>query len=71
MKLSLFLDKKRSNEVTHTVNIPVHRKEKERHTVVIMDGPGWHTEDYIDGLANASLVKLPLYSSVLNPIEQV
>ncbi|MFT5813181.1 MAG: transposase [Psychroserpens sp.] len=42
-----------------------------RHSVVIMDGAGWHTENVVDEFDNVSLIKLPAYSPELNPIEQV
>lgn len=42
-----------------------------RHTLVIMDGAGWHQEDLGDDFDNLTLLKLPPYSPELNPIEQV
>ncbi|AXT72119.1 IS630 family transposase [Vibrio sp. dhg] len=45
--------------------------EKGRHAVVVMDGAGWHTEDITNDFKNVSVIKLPLYSPELNPIEQV
>jgi len=42
-----------------------------RHAVVIMDGAGWHTLDTAKPFNNVTLIKLPLYSPELNPIEQV
>jgi transposase len=42
-----------------------------RHSVVMMDGAGWHTENVVDEFDNISLIKLPAYSPELNPIEQV
>jgi transposase len=42
-----------------------------RHSVMIMDGSGWHTENVVDEFDNVSLIKLPAYSPELNPIEQV
>ncbi len=44
---------------------------KGRHTVVIMDGVGWHQKHTTEGLDNVSIIKLPLYSPELNTIEQV
>ncbi len=45
--------------------------EKDRHSVVIMDGAGWHTDDIAKEFENVSVIKLPPYSPELNPIEQV
>ncbi|HDY7622256.1 TPA: IS630 family transposase, partial [Vibrio vulnificus] len=45
--------------------------EKARHTVVIMDGAGWHTNDIAEPFDNVTIIKLPPYSPELNPIEQV
>ncbi|MFS1886050.1 IS630 family transposase [Vibrio sp. 10N.261.54.E10] len=45
--------------------------EKDRHSVVIMDGAGWHTDDIANPFDNVSIIKLPPYSPELNPIEQV
>jgi transposase len=42
-----------------------------RHAVVIVDGAGWHTFDTAAEFPNVTLIKLPLYSPELNPIEQV
>ena len=42
-----------------------------RHSVVIMDGAGWHTESVVNEFDNVSMIKLPAYSPELNPIEQV
>lgn len=42
-----------------------------RHTVVIMDGAGWHTDDIAKDIDNVSIIKLPPYSPELNPVEQV
>jgi transposase len=36
-----------------------------------MDEAGWHTDDIIEDIPNVSIMKLPPYSSELNPIEQV
>ncbi|WP_428759241.1 transposase [Vibrio atlanticus] len=43
--------------------------EKERYAVVIMDGAGWHTDDIAREFNNFGTIKLPPYSSELNPIE--
>jgi transposase len=45
--------------------------EKGRHSIVVMDGAGWHTEDIASEFENVSIIKLPPYSPELNPIEQV
>ncbi|WP_139159095.1 IS630 family transposase, partial [Vibrio sonorensis] len=45
--------------------------KKGRHTVVIMDGAGWHTNNIAEQFDNVSIIKLPPYSPELNPIEQV
>ncbi len=42
-----------------------------RHAVIIMDGAGWHIEDFENNFDNLSIIKLPPYSPELNPIEQV
>lgn len=42
-----------------------------RHSVVIIDGAGWHTMDTASPFNNLTLIKLPPYSPELNPIEQV
>ena len=42
-----------------------------RHSVVIMDGAGCHTDNVVDEFDNVSILKLPAYSPELNPIEQV
>ena len=44
---------------------------KGRHSVVIVDGAGWHTLDTVSPFSNVSLIKLPPYSPELNPMEQV
>lgn len=36
-----------------------------------MDGVGWLTNDIADNFDNLAILKLPPYSSELNPIEQV
>jgi hypothetical protein len=41
------------------------------HTVVIMDGAGWHTTDIAKDIPNVSILNLPPYLPELNPIEQV
>ena len=47
------------------------RTKPGRHTVVVMDGAGWHTADIAEEFTNLSIIKLPPYSPELNPIEQV
>jgi transposase len=42
-----------------------------RYAVVIMDGAGWHQASLVEGFKNVNIIKLPLYSPELNPIEQV
>jgi transposase len=42
-----------------------------RYAVVIMDGACWHQASLVEGLENVNVIKLPLYSPKLNPIEQV
>ena len=42
-----------------------------RHALVIMDGAGWHQQDFTDDFDNLTLLKLPPYSPELNLIEQV
>ena len=42
-----------------------------RHSVVIMDGAGWHTENVVAEFDNVSIIRLPACSPELNPIEQV
>ncbi len=32
-----------------------------RHSVVIMDGAGWHTENVVGEFDNVSMIKLPAY----------
>jgi transposase len=44
---------------------------KGRHSVVIIDGAAWHTEDTASLFPNISVIKLPPYSPELNPMEQV
>ena len=46
-------------------------KPSGRHSVVIMDGAGWHTESSVEEFDNLSIIKLSAYSPELNPIEQV
>ncbi|MBB1420777.1 IS630 family transposase [Pseudoalteromonas sp. SG43-7] len=45
--------------------------EAGRHAGVIVDGAGWHTFDTVRPFNNKTLIKLPAYSTELNPIEQV
>ncbi|MFT5163473.1 MAG: transposase [Alteromonadaceae bacterium] len=42
-----------------------------RHTVVYMDGAGWHTNDIAEEFDNLNIMKWPPYSPELNPVEQV
>ena len=42
-----------------------------RHALVIMDGAGWHQQDFTDDFDNLTLLKLPPYSPEVNPIEHV
>jgi len=43
----------------------------DKHAVVMINGVGWHTYDTVAEFSNLKLIKLPPYSSELNPIEQV
>ncbi|MGS0682084.1 transposase [Shewanella sp. 125m-7] len=43
----------------------------DRHAVVLMDGPCWHTDAIADQFTNVCIIKLPPYSLELNLIEQV
>jgi transposase len=47
------------------------RTQAGRHALIIMDGPGWHTDDIANDIHNLSIIKLPPYSPELNPVEQV
>lgn len=47
------------------------RTRADRHTVVIMDGAGRHTDDIAAEFKNLNIIKLPPYSPELNPIEQI
>ncbi len=42
-----------------------------RHTVLVPDGAGWHRAKRLEVPANISLLRLPLYSLELNPMENV
>jgi len=45
--------------------------EKGRHTVVIMDGASWHSDEIAKDRVNLSIMKLPPYFPEFNSIEQV
>jgi transposase len=44
---------------------------KERHTLIVLDDVAWHQAHLTEKFDNLSIIKLPLYSPELNPIEQV
>ncbi|WP_139364799.1 transposase [Vibrio cincinnatiensis] len=44
---------------------------KNRYSMAIMNGAGWHTSDIAEHFHHVSVIKLPPYSPELNPIEQV
>lgn len=43
--------------------------EKGRHTVVVMDGAGWHTDDVADDFDNVSVIKCHKISALLPRVE--
>ena len=53
------------------LSLIAQRTKPGRHAVAVMDGAGWHIADLTDEFSALSLIKLPPYSSELNPIEQV
>ena len=47
------------------------KTEYGRHAVIIIDDAAWHQTYLADKFTNLTIIKLPPYSSELNPIEQV
>jgi transposase len=44
---------------------------KDEHTVMGIDGAGWHTSHDLAVPSNLSLLQLPPYSPELNPVERI